>query len=856
MFVDRLEDMKALVELAGRGVVVEGDPGAGKSRLLTEFVQRASGGQRVVFMQYPPVVASRLPYTAIADLVHELAEPPSRARRALTFTGQAALRSGPEVLSWLMPPVGAAFRIGQAVTQAAVRSGSAPLDSLMTFQQASVVQIAGGIIDLVRQGQPVLLVIDDVQHLDPDSLHVLDRVLRTREADLPLGVVVSHTTGPEADRRTTGLVDEWVRLGFLRHRRLDGLPVDAVAELVRYRHPAARPGLARMLCTKTRGHAGFIEAFLDEWRPGDDESAISDSMRKLADRRLDHLAELDRRLIMVASVQGPVFLSWVVAKVAGQPHDLVMDRLRAIAENYRLIVPYDELSWAPGIDCYRFQHHALGQAVYELQSPGQRFERHGGIADVLLTLGDEPRSSMQKVEIARHLASAGPRRRVEAGIAFLELAREAAFNGMSAVVADRHLTIAVECLAGRDRELFEAIELQLSLTEERWRGKHVETGPPHDIDGLAAKAEAAAVRSGDDHLIVRSLLLRGKTLLVTEGLEPSLVKLWAAVERAEQSADKVARFIANVEYGRQISKIDLDRGLRHLREAEELYLSSAEPLPRDAVLQHIYNLGEMQLGISLFDSGKLGEALRRLTACVERLRTEPLNVELPIALNYLAQIQRALGLDEECRRTLTEARDFEARRGGKSGWHAYNTALLALLVADTDPGRAQELIEHAWQETTDTWLLNLVPIVRNLYAEVLLITGRDLDEADRLAGGTYSETGRTKMVRSRIAALILRSRIQLLRGDPVMAHEYASEAVRLLDAHGDLPALRTEEVLFYASEAAHHAGEPSSEALLERAREVVVRKLGTIPDAAHSRSFRTAVPLNRRILSDDPFTDL
>ncbi|MCD0452342.1 AAA family ATPase [Actinocorallia sp. API 0066] len=851
VFVDRIEDMEALLGRADGGVLVEGDPGAGKSRLLAEFTERsrADGGRRVVFMQYPPVVASRLPYKAIADLVHELAEQPNRRRRVLNLTGEAVRRSAPEVLSLLLPPVGAAFRIGQAVTQAAVRSGSAPLDSLMTFQQASVSQIAGGITDLIRQGPPVLLVIDDVQHLDPDSLHVLDCLLRTRDDDLALDLVISHTTGPGADPQITGLLDAWVGARFLERRNLGGLPEDAVAELVRHRHPEAGPDVARVLTVRTSGHAGFIEAFLADWRPGLPPADLPVSMRKLAERLLSHLSELDRKLIHVAAVEGPVFLSPVVAKVAREPHDLVMERLRAIADGYRLILPYDGLDWAPGVDSYMFQHHALGQSVYELQSRGQRYERHGRVADALGEFGTG--SMIRSVEIARHLYNAGPSRRVEAGRAYLALARSAALEGMSAVVAERHLTHAIEALAGRDRELFEAIELRLSLTEERWRGKHVQAGPPHDIDGLAATAEAAAARTGDPALIVRSLLLRGKTLLVTEGLLPSLEKLRAAVRAAP---DQVSLFIAKVEYGRQVSKINLAEGLRELREAERIYLEAPERLAGDPVLQHIRNLGEMQLGISLFDSGYLEEALRRLTACVDRLRDEPLKVELPIALNYLAQVQRALGLDADCLATLTEARAFEARRGGDSGWHAYNTALLASLLADTDPVRALELIEEAWAETERTWLLNLVPIVRNLYAEVLLTAGHDLDHADRLALGTYRETGRTNMVRSRIAALILRARVQLRRGDPVLALDHAEEAVRVLDEHGDLPALRTEEVLFHAAEAAHHAADAAAPGLLERARTELARKIGNLVDPDLRTAFCRRVPLNRRILGDDPFT--
>jgi tetratricopeptide (TPR) repeat protein len=143
----------------------------------------------------------------------------------------------------------------------------------------------------------------------------------------------------------------------------------------------------------------------------------------------------------------------------------------------------------------------------------------------------------------------------------------------------------------------------------------------------------------------------------------------------------------------------------------------------------------MQLGITLYDSGHLSEAQARLGRCVQRLRDEPLRAELPIALNYLAQVHMGLGAYEDAEEVLGEALAFEADRGGDSGWHAYNKALLAhlLIQQPAKRGRALELIADAWAETERTWLANLVPIVRNLYAEILVLAADEpgdlLDQA-------------------------------------------------------------------------------------------------------------------------------
>ncbi|MEU9867951.1 MULTISPECIES: hypothetical protein [Actinomadura] len=410
----------------------------------------------------------------------------------------------------------------------------------------------------------------------------------------------------------------------------------------------------------------------------------------------------------------------------------------------------------------------------------------------------------------------------------------------------------------RDKRFAQAVELLLSLTEVRWRGQYQAADRP-DIDALAAEAEAAAWRCQSSELVIRTKLLCGKTLLVTQGLVPSLGKLRTAVDLAKQHADHVSLFVARVEYGRQVSKRRLTDGLTQLQEAEHMYIS--DPRLRDSddpVLRRTRNLGEMQLGITLFDSGDLSEALTRLRRCTERLREDPLNVELPIALNYLAQVYEGLGLHDHAEAILWEALSFESARGGDSGWHAYNTALLARLFAEQSAGypRALELITDAWAETERTLLANLIPLVRKLYAEILLLAPNRseqlLKQAEQLTVATCVETQRNGMIRSKIAAHSLRGRIALRQNDVTTAQEQTREAVRILEEVGDMPALRTEDVLYHAA-VAMAAGDEQEEALalLGKARREIARKAELIADSALRSSFLAQVPLNRSILAGE-----
>lgn len=677
--------------------------------------------------------------------------------------------------------------------------------------------------------------------------------------------MLSHATGEAMDDGAASveqLLRRWESESLIRSHSLNGLPQDAVAELVRSRHPLAPPALSARLNLLTAGHPIFVQLCLDEWQPGNgDQVILPESLSRVVEDRMRRLDDGDRDLLITAATQGAVFLSRTVAEAVGIAHKDVMDRLHRIARARQFITRADPPGWAQAeaSDCYRFEHQALWKVLYAQQSPQQRRSRHARIAAALSAGESRDFPLERRLEIAHHLDQGGYECLAASARAHYALARSAAIDGLSFAEAERHCETAIHAARslprsepGRDRQLAVAIELLLSLTEVRWRGQHRSEGEP-GIDALAAEAEQAAARSRAPELIARTTLLRGKTLLATEGLVPALDKLQQAVTIAEEQDDPVALFVARVEYGRQASKRKLTDGLEQLLEAERLYASE----PRlggsgDPVLQHARNLNEMQLGITLFDHGRLGEALGRLRRCTDRLRDEPLHAELPIALNYLAQIQIGLGTHPAAESVLEEAREAESARGGDSGWHAYNTALLALLRA-RDPDRRDEslaLIEDAWLETERTWLINLVPIVRNVYAQVVLTTAHGnpeaLERAYRLATDTIVETRRTGMVRSEIAALSLLGQVRLAQADTAGAADFARQAVQTLERTGDMPALRSEEVLYHAARALNAIG-AGQEALtlLEQAREKVARKAGSLDE--ETRRVFTREPLNRLI---------
>ncbi|MFI1966567.1 AAA family ATPase [Streptomyces pathocidini] len=889
VFVDRVDSVGALRGVAldlldGRGAsfTVEGDSGMGKSALLAAFPEHDQGGrdlaERIRFarVRCAPVVGEGNPYRLALDILTALREQ-SGTRRWWRRVGGAAARSAPGLLGLLVPGLGPVLEAGRGLTEAAMNSGSMPGDSLLPQQEAVAGHIADAILEEVSTGKPAMVLVDDVQYSDLSSLQVLHRLVEAAPGR-PLGLVFGH--GSYASESGNGvnaaaLLEHWEFGGLIQRHRLTGLPEDAVAELVRLRHPDSDPSaLSTRLCDVTDGHPIFVDQCLRLLRSGHTgQVPLPEDLPHAVRSRFARLDGDVRELLVVGATQGPAFLSRAVAEAIGAPHGEVMQRLRDTAQSHGLIRERQNrplwVQWV-GSDLYEFEHRALQKGIYEQQSAAQKQHRHHRLASALTALADAAGPGETPLElrldIAGQLRRGGPQSLAASAAAHYELARSVAVSGLSFADAERHCAVAIRAArelpadgGDRDQRLVEAAELLLSLTEVRWQG-HAEPTGDLDIDALAAEAEEAARRLADRRLIARTTLLRGKTLLATQGLKPSLLKLREAVDRARECGDPVSLFVALVEYGRQLPKQDLRAGLQALFAAEELYAS--EPClgeARNPVLQHARNLNEMQLGVNLYDSGRLGEARVRLLRCTARLRSEHLRAELPIALNYLAQLHIATGERRQAQEVLREALDFEEARGGDSGWHAYNTALLALTLVHDPESRGREralvLAEEAWSETQRTWLANLVPIVRNLYAEVLLETAADtaaLDQAYRLAVDTCVETRQTGMRRSEIAAFMLCGRVRLRQGDAPAAAGHAREALHTLEEVGDMPALRTEEVLHHAARALHADGAvDEARALWERARAEVARKESHLDDAAQRRRFRTEVPLNRAILGED-----
>ncbi|MGW9193078.1 AAA family ATPase [Micromonospora chersina] len=880
LFVDREEEFavaRARIDLAsaGRGgfLVIEGPAGIGKTALLRKLAQ-SGGNATFLSVQCHVQVGQLEAYGPLIDLTLHVERSRPRHRQILRRSGEGVMAHWPDLLT-MVPGVGSALKmVAESLT------GAVPGAPLVDARAAAR-SMAEAILSTLREKHPAIVMIDDVHRIDASSCAALSYLARAIE-DQPVLFVLALRHDEVVDNvAAQQLIEDLLLQGYARRIRLGGLPHIAVEQLGRLLTGSASAAVSPQLTEQTGGHPLLLHYYLGKGQPlaalptglhigagpvagrRDGEGIVPDQIRIAIQARLRRLAREDLRLLSIAAVQGRNFHSSVVARVAGEDHDLVADRLHRLAADTAMLHPVEADGWDDALDAdrYAFEHDLLQETLYRDQTERQRRDRHRRIGRILYEHSNDFAELTQELalDLIRH------HRLGRDWLAAARAAHDAACRLSATGTSTREVTaIAQQGLQDvrqapptpeADRLRAQLIELLLAASELSWRTRPEADGTVR-LEALSAEA-LEAVRTADDAALqVRMRYLHGKVLLYTRGVPAAIEPLREAWEGALESEDPQNILLAGCEYGRQLPKVDVDAGLRVLRRAEEAAAKLAEGAA-DPVLQRARHMVALQLGVNLFDAGQLGPALSRLRVAVAAIRHRPTLGLLPIGLNYLAQVEAAVGNYREAESLLTEA---TALHDGDEpdGWHAVNLAYLgSRMVLDRRDQAGLELLEKARTETELTWQANLAPLVANLYAGSLIaLAATDparLGQALAVLNDCLAETRRTGMRRSEITALSLLGEWHLIDGAPQQAMAFSEQAVdRIRDAGWQVPAVSVEEVLYRHSRIQRALGDESgARELIDRAAAEVRRKAGSLDGEARSQ-FLQQVPLNRSILADGP----
>ncbi|HEX6151763.1 helix-turn-helix transcriptional regulator [Nocardioides sp.] len=352
-------------------VVVSGETGVGKTRLVAEFL---AGAEVTTFAgACVPVAGEPLPYAALTQAL--------RRNAGLGAVRQETQRS-PE-LARLLPGAASAAAADAAVEDEA-RTGAS---SRLRLYQAVL-----ALLGRLGAGQPVVHVVEDVHWADRSTLDLL-AFLATNLTDERVLVLLTCRDDAVDESRT---LDTWLaELGRMRTVRIELPRLDQgeVARLVAGLGVELTPEQLDETYHRSAGNPLFVEQLL---LAGDEPGPLPASLRELLRSRVDRLPEAALAVLRAAAVIGRPATVSLVAHTVGDAEPEVESRLRPALTAKVAEVRDDRVS---------FQHPAFGEVVYAELLPGERARMHRAAAEALAREPDP--APVVAGEIARHWHAAG-----------------------------------------------------------------------------------------------------------------------------------------------------------------------------------------------------------------------------------------------------------------------------------------------------------------------------------------------------------------------------------------------------------------------------------------------------------------
>ncbi len=350
---------------SGDAVLLGGDAGIGKTRLLRELVDRADeAGHRVLVGHCLDLGDSHLPFQPFVEAFSILKDE-ERDELASRFPALAPL------LPW--------------------KSAGEDNEVDRTELFSSVV---GG-LDHLALHRPILLVVEDVHWADGSTRHLIRYVL-AHTFSQPVHVVVSYRADDLHRRHPLRqAVAEWVRLPSVRRIELSPLPDADVRTLITTRGAGdlADDGV-RAVVRRASGNAFYAEELLDAGL-ANIESALPETLADLLLIRLDRLDDDARLVVRAASCSGGRVTDQILAAVVGLPPDQLDEALRSAIDHKVLIQVAG--------DSYAFRHALLAEAVHDDLLPSERRRINNAYIAALTADGTHGPAA----EIAMHAAAAG-----------------------------------------------------------------------------------------------------------------------------------------------------------------------------------------------------------------------------------------------------------------------------------------------------------------------------------------------------------------------------------------------------------------------------------------------------------------
>jgi DNA-binding CsgD family transcriptional regulator/tetratricopeptide (TPR) repeat protein len=543
-----LETLRTLLPTAegeGRRVVLlGGEPGSGKSRLVREFAAEAArDGALVLYGACDAVV--RTPYGAFAQALRRLVRvlDPAELRAALGGGGGELTRFLPDLPS----------RIG--VLPSPVRADP-------NTERHRLHTTVTELLEAVSRRRPVLLAIEDGHWADATTLLLLRHLARSAWGGRVLLFATFRDTEADVPEALAETLADLRRADDVVRLRLGGLTDDEVGEFVARSVPAApRPDLAQMARAITDLTAGNAFLVCELWRALVETGAVEvqgaaarisaplaeldtpESVREVVSQRLARLAPTTTELLELAAAAGPAFELDIIRHGSGLAE---RELLTALDEAVRS--GFVEELQRPAL-AYRFTHELVRRAVYDRLTRIRRADLHLRVGEAWEAAAGNSVRALPA--LAYHFAAAVPlgdaRRAIDYSILAARAATDALAFDEAAALLVTALELGIEDLATRAEVLLELGTIRHRAGEafdalDALRSAAEIARELNDVELLARAAigyEDAGWRPGPEHRPVDLL----EEAVAALGDRPSdlRVQLLAGLSRALDMQGEYAR---------------------------------------------------------------------------------------------------------------------------------------------------------------------------------------------------------------------------------------------------------------------------------------------------------------------------
>ncbi|MBO0728099.1 MAG: AAA family ATPase, partial [Acidimicrobiaceae bacterium] len=377
--IGRSAELERLGSLIGLGpseevstaVLVGGDAGVGKTRLITELIAAftGSGGQASVG-HCVDLGDSPLPYLPFTQILGGIAYESAAQAEALVRRRPALHR--------LMPVTG---------------NGAEENSQLTATDRSNLFEAVAAIFDHLAASQRLLWVVEDVHWADRSTREMITYLLSHPPAN-PATLIVTYRLDDLHRRHPLRpVLSEWSRLPGVERLRVPPLDESEVRGMLRALQGSdLSEADVVAIVSRAEGNPFFVEELVGA--SGGGSRLLPADLSDLLLVRIDTLDETARTVVKAASVAGREVSHGLLAAVMSVDEADLEAALRAAVDAKVMV--------ATRGDSYAFRHALLSEAVYGDLLPGERVRLHAAYARAL---SDHPTAGTA-ADLARHARGA------------------------------------------------------------------------------------------------------------------------------------------------------------------------------------------------------------------------------------------------------------------------------------------------------------------------------------------------------------------------------------------------------------------------------------------------------------------